>query len=57
MLHDIQDQAKWINSKFTIAGNEECMLDLGGHRTMHLTFMHDIKYKLQITEVWVEVCT
>lgn len=33
------------------------MLDLGGHRTMHLTFMHDIKYKLQITEVWVEVCT
>ena len=27
------------------------MLDLGGHRAVHLTFMHDIKGKLQITEV------
>lgn len=32
------------------------MLALGGHRAVHLIFMNDIIGKLQITEVWVEVC-
>lgn len=32
------------------------MLAPGGHRAVHLTFMNDIICKLQITEIWVEVC-